>query len=116
MNNESLDQILEKSLTSEPIFSLSQNFAARVTRAVVRHEQWRTDLREYFFYTAVVLVLISIVGGFYCFVDTKFMLNAISYLKDNWVSVAIVTLLLNFILFADKVLLRLLFNHWNLKL
>lgn len=115
MNKENLDQILEKSLSFDPGFSLSVDFANKVTQTIVSREQWKIDLREYLLFSGVVIGLVALVGGFYYFVDQNFMLNVFSYLKENWLSVATVVLLLNFIFFADKVLLRLLFSRWNLK-
>lgn len=115
MNSENLDNIIEKSLRSEPKFTLSTDFASKVTLHVVRREQWKIDLREYLLFSGVIIGLITLVGGFYYFVDQSFMLKVFSYLKENWLSVATVALLLNFIFFTDKVLLRVLFNRWDLK-
>lgn len=115
MNRENFDSIIEKSLRTEPKFGLSADFASRVTMQIVRREQWKIDLREYLLCSGVVVGLIFLVAGFYYFVDQNFMLNVFSYLKENWLSVATVALLLNFIFFTDKVLLRVLFDRWNLK-
>jgi hypothetical protein len=115
MNNEQLDRILEKSLASEPGFKLPVDFASKLTQAAVRREQWKIDLREYFLYSAVVFVLAAIVGGFYYFINPNLCYQAFNFVLKNWMQVIAAVLLLNFIFFADKVLLRLLFNRWNLK-
>lgn len=115
MNNEHLDRILEKSLASEPGFKLSADFASKVTQTVVRRGQWKIDLREYFLYSAVIVGLAAIVGGFYYFVNPNLCYQAFNFVLKNWMQVVAAILLLNFIFFADKVLLRLLFNRWNLK-
>jgi hypothetical protein len=113
MKNEELDQIIEKSFRNEPEFQLPANFAQKVVFTVVRREQWKTDLREYFSLTGVLLLLLVVVSGFYYFVDKAFVLKAFAFLSENLIAVISIVLILNFIFFADKVLLRLLFSRWS---
>jgi hypothetical protein len=113
MKNEELDQIIEKSFRTEPGFQLPANFAQKVAFAVVRREQWKTDLREYLYLTGVLLSLLVVVSGFYYFVDKTFVLQSIAFLSQNIIPVILVVLLLNFVWFADRVLLRLLFSRWS---
>ena len=115
MNKEELDHIIENSFRTEPEFQLPADFASRVTRAVVRREQWKIDLREYLLYSGVILALVALVGGFYYFIDQNFMLKVFAFLKESWPSVTTIALLLNFIFFVDKVLLRFLFSRRNLR-
>lgn len=110
MRNDELDQIIEKSFRSEPVFSLPANFAGKVTLRIVSREQWKTDLREYLYVLGVLLALLAVVSGFYYFVDKAFVLRAIAFLSENVTMVVSTAFLLNFIFFADKVLLRLLFR------
>jgi len=113
MKTEELDQIIEKSLKTEPEFRLSANFAQKVVFKVVRRERWMTDLKEYLYLVGVLLSLLVLVSGFYYFVDKEFVLQALAFLAENTVPVILIVFLLNFILFADKVLLRLLFDRWT---
>jgi uncharacterized membrane protein len=113
MKNEELDQILNQSFKAEPQYQLSFDFARKLGLAVARREQWKTDMREYLLIAAVVAGLIALVSGFYFFVDKQTSLSVFQYVSANWVQVLLIALLLNFILFADRVLLRLLFNRWN---
>ncbi len=113
MKNEELEHIIEKSFMSEPGFQLSGDFAQKVVFTVVRREQWKTDLREYLYLIGVVLSLFALVSGFYYFVDKEFVLKAFDFLTSNLIPVISIVLILNFIFFADKVLLRLLFSRWN---
>lgn len=115
MNNEQLDHILEKSLASEPGFKLPADFDSKLTQAVVRREQWKVDLREYFLYSTVILAFAVIVGAFYFFINPNFIYWAWGFVTRNWVPVVASIFLLNFIFFTDKVLLRLLFSRWKLK-
>jgi len=113
MTKEELDQIIEKSFRTESGFQLPVDFAQKVTSQVIRREQWKTDLREYLFMTGVLLSLLTVVLGFYYFVDRAFVLKAVAFLSENAIPVVSIVFILNFIFFADKVLLRLLFSRWS---
>ncbi len=113
MNKEELDQMIEKSFRTELDFRLPLDFAQKVTSQVVRREQWKTDLREYLSLVGVLLSLLAIVSGFYYFVDKEFVLKAFAFISGNIISVISIVFILNFIFFADKVLLRLLFSRWS---
>jgi len=110
MNKEELDQIIEKSFRTGFDFQLPVDFAQKVTSQVVLREQWKTDLREYLYILGVSLSLLAIVLGFYYFVDKEFILQAFAFISGNLIPVISLVFILNFIFFADKVLLRLLFR------
>jgi hypothetical protein len=114
MNAEELDQIIEKSLKTEPEFRLSANFTQKVVFKVVRRERWLTDLKEYLYLLGVLLSLLVVVSCFYYFIDKEFVLKAFTFVSENIIQVVLTVFLLNFIIFADKVLLRLLFSRWRL--
>ena len=113
MINEELDSMIEKSFRSEPDFQLPVDFAQRVTFTVVRRALWKNDLNEYLSLTALILILISAVAGLYYYIDKEFMMKFYYVITGNVVHVISGVFLLNFILFADRVLLRLLFSRWN---
>ncbi len=113
MNNQELDRIIEKGFSSDPGFSLSVDFAQRLTLKVIGREQWKNDLREYFLLSSVVVALVLVVAGFYYFVNEDFVLKAIDFLSTNLIPVISVLFLLNFIFFADKVILRHVFRRWS---
>jgi hypothetical protein len=114
MENKELDYIIEKSFRIEPNFQLPADFAQKVTNTVIRREQWKNDLYEYLYLTGVIASLLAVVGGLYYYVDKEFVMQFISFLSGNVVQVILVVFLLNFILFADRVLLRLLFSRWKM--
>ena len=113
MKNEELDQVIDKSFRTEIDFQLPVDFAQKVTVQIVRREQWKTDLREYLYILGVLLSLLVLVLGFYYFVDKAFILQAFAFLSGNIIPVISIVFILNFIFFADKVLLRLLFSRWS---
>lgn len=113
MKNEELEPIIENSFRTEPGFHLPVDFAQKVTFSIARREQWKNDLGEYFSLTAFLLALLLIVAGLYYYLDKEFVFQVFSFVSGNVSLVIFAAFLLNFILFADKVLLRLLFNRWS---
>jgi hypothetical protein len=113
MKDNELDQIIEKSLCTEPDFHLPVDFVQKVVTNLARREQWKTDLLEYLSITGILIFLLTIVSGTYYLVNKELLLKAYAFFSDNVVPVILVIFLINFILFTDRVLLRLLFSRWN---
>jgi len=113
MKNEELDYIIEESFRTEPGFRLPADFARRLTLSVSRREQWKTDLREYLYLTAVLISLLAVATVTYYLIDKDIVIRFFSFITQNAVTVVFIVLMLNFIWFADRVLLRLLFNRWK---
>jgi hypothetical protein len=111
MKNSELTDIVEKAFTAEPNFRLPEDFAQRVTADVVRREQWKSDLQEYFYLLAVVVGLMAAASASYYFLDKELLSVTLNFLQSHLVPAVFIFLIINFILLADKVLLRLLFNH-----
>jgi len=113
MRNEEIENIIDRSLGSEPEYRLPVDFAQKVSFSVMRHNQWKNDLYEYFYLTAILLTLLSAAAGLYYFIDRTLILRFFSFISENVIPVVCAVLILNFILLADKVLLPFLFNRWN---
>jgi uncharacterized membrane protein len=113
MRNEELENIVNSSLRTEPGYTLPADFAQKVSFSVARHNQWKNNLYEYFYLSVIVLSLLSVVAGLYYFIDRALILQFLSFISENVIQVVFVVLILNFILFADKVLLPFLFSRWN---
>ena len=113
MKNEELDFIIEESFRTEPDFRLPADFARRLTFSVTRREQWKTDVREYLYLTAVLISLLAVATVTYYLIDKDIVIRFFSFITQNAVPVVLIVFILNFILFADRVLLRLLFNRWK---
>jgi len=113
MRNEELDQIIEKSFRTEPDFRLPDNFTSKIVFTVAQREQWKANLSEYLNILGIITALILIVFAFYYYVDSKLVLEVFSIISGNLIQVILIGFILNFILFADRVLLRLLFSKWK---
>ena len=109
MSKDELTAIVEKSLASEPNYRLPPDFARRVTVSVIRRGQWKTDLQEYLLLTSILFGILAAATGSYYLFDKSILIRAFGFFESNRIQVLWVTFLANFILFADKVLLRLLF-------
>lgn len=116
MKDEELDSAIEKSFSTEPEYNLPVDFAQFVTSAVVRREQWKNDLYEYLYFTAISIFLLVIISGTYYLVNKDLLMQFFTFISQNVVQVVFVVFILNFILFADRVLLRLLFRSLPLPL
>ncbi len=114
MNDNQIEKILDSSLKTEPDFFLNLDFAEKVTRAVVKQEQWKTDLYEYLYLIGLLLAIASVFLGLYYFIDKAMLSRILLYVSDNLMPIVLIGSILNFILFVDRVLLRLLFNRWKL--
>ena len=113
MRKDELTEILDRSLSGKPDFRLPVDFAQKVTTSIVRRERWKTDLQDYFFLTAILVGLIAAASGIYYLLDKEFLIRTLNFFESNGVPVAFLIFILNFVLFADKVLLRLLFSRWK---
>jgi len=113
MKNEELDYIIEESFRTAPDFQLPADFARRLTLSVTHSEQWKTDVREYLYLTAVLISLLTVATVTYYLIDKDIVIRFFSFITQNAVTVVFIVLMLNFIWFADRVLLRLLFNRWK---
>jgi len=113
MKNEDIGNIIEQSFRTEPDFRLSSNFAKKISGLVGRNNQWKANLHEYFFLSAVLFFLLAISSCIYYFVDKETSLRFYMFFEGNISFVFLIAFLINFVLFADRVLLRLLFRKWN---
>jgi len=113
MRSEELDHIIVKSFRTEPEFNLPDNFADKLTLMVTRRNQLKTDLREYLYLTTVLVFLLLVVSITYYFIDKNIVEKGISYIANNTFPILYIVIILNFILFADRVLLPLLFRQSN---
>jgi hypothetical protein len=110
MKNDELNKILDASFKVEPDYHLSSDFVQKVTLAVVKREQWKTDLVEYFYLMAGLFLLLVLVTGIYYLADKELLDKIAAFVKNNTIPVVFMGSILSFILLADRVLLRLLFN------
>ncbi len=104
--NFDTDQLLKEAFTSEPEFKLSENFTDLLVEKVEKRFAWSQYIREFLIYLSVILgiMVVSAVLAFVWY-DAKIE-NWLSFLTTNASLVVGINLLMVFVLFADRVLLR----------
>ena len=109
------EAFLDEVLISEPQLTLPENFADMVAIKVSRKFAWDSYFKEFLIYVGVIagILLLAAAMAFVWFTAdlkmwTEFLLSNIS-----WVAGA--NVLIVFILFTDRVLLRYLFYKLSLK-
>jgi hypothetical protein len=113
MKDKELDHIIGKSFSIEPDFHLPADFAQKVSGIIIKREQWKSDLIEYLSITGILTFLLLVISGTYYFINKDLLMKAYIFLSENMVPVILTVFLINFILFTDRVLLRLLFSRWH---
>lgn len=101
-----MEDILLKALKQEPAYSLSTDFADLLAEKVGRRFAWAQYIREFLVYLAVIagsFAIAAIMALIWFNTDWQ---KWFDFLVSNIWLVAGVNVLLIFILFADKVLLR----------
>jgi len=104
--NFDTDKLLKEAFTSEPEFKLSENFTDDLVKKVEQHFAWQQYLREFAIYLAVILgiMLVTAVLAFVWFDVT--VSGWMAFFTQNASLVVGINLLVVFVLFADRVLLR----------
>jgi hypothetical protein len=114
MNNKELDQLIDESFSAEPDFHLSADFAQKVSTALIRHSQTKTEFINYLYIIAFLTGLLLFSCGIYYMINKELLMQFITFVKQHTLNVLFTIILLNFVFFADRVLLRLLFNKWRI--
>ncbi|WP_347838353.1 hypothetical protein [uncultured Draconibacterium sp.] len=104
--NFNTDKLFKEAVTLEPEFKLSENFTDALVKKVERRFAWQQYLKEFAIYLAVILG-IMVVAAVLAFVWYDVTVSGwLTFLSANASLVVGVTLLVVFVLFADRVLLR----------
>ena len=101
-----MDALLDDVLKTEPDYVLPDNFAEKLAQKVDRHFAWEQYLKEFLIYLAVIagIVALSVASAFWLFnADWK---EWLTFVTQNAAWLVAIKLLVVFILFADRVVLR----------
>jgi hypothetical protein len=113
MKNKELDALIDQSLKNEPGYGLPADFAFRITGVINRRRLWKADFREYLSIISVIVALLIIAGITYYYVNQAAFLKMLEFTMQNLIPSILFILILNFVFFADRVLLPFLFNRWS---
>lgn len=106
IENKWSDRLVEQSLQSEPGFSLPENFADSVTAKFVRQMALKNYFREFLIYLSAGIGLSGVAVAMFFFLMSDIWAKLIKWAGANVIDLAGMALLLIFILFADRVMLR----------
>ena len=100
------DLLLDKLLKEEPGYFLPDDFADKLAKKIEIRLSVRQNVIEFLTILGVILAIFITFGGIYYFLNKEDFLNLTSFLNNGYTGVAAVIVL--FIFFMDKVMLRLL--------
>lgn len=109
------ENLLDEVLKSEPQYTLPENFADMVATKVSHKFAWESYFKEFLIYLGVIagILLVSATMAFIWFTADWKMWSQFLLSNISWV--AGVNILVVFVLFTDRVLLRYLFYKMSLK-
>lgn len=100
------DALIDEALKAEPAYVLPDDFASKVAYTAGRKFAWQQYLREFLVYLAALLGIACLAAGMALIWFDVNWKNWLDFLVTNAALVAGINLLLLFVLFADRVLLR----------
>ena len=109
------NELVDQALTQEPVYSLPDNFADILAEKAGRSFAWEQYLREFLIYLAVIAGAMLIVAAMALIWFQSDLKNWFDFLISNIRAVAGINILVIFILFADRVLLRYFLYRSDLK-
>ena len=109
------NRILDEVLKSEPDFMLSSDFAEKVAMKVSRQFAWNQYFKEFLVYLAAIFGVVSVPVIIEFLWDKSGNENWTNFILPNISWIAGVNILIIFILFADRVLLRYFFYKASIK-
>ncbi len=104
------DRYITEALKEEPDFFLPSDFTDKMTEKIRRKYTLRENLKEYSVYTVLFLGLAILVCAFLFYINKDTPLQLQTFITGHFAEIISLIFVANFILFADKVLLRLLFS------
>jgi len=104
------DKFITEAFREEPDFSLSSGFADRLSEKMRKEYAFRESMKEYVVYVVLLLGIALLTGGFLLFINKGNISPLHNFVTRYLAEIISIVFIANFILFADKVLLRLLFT------
>lgn len=101
-----MDQLISQVLNEEPEFSLSTDFADRVSRKVGDRMLKKRLLSEYALKVGVIVVPLLILAGIFFYFDPKTINQMLSNAANEYLPYILLIVLVGLVVFADQVILR----------
>ncbi len=101
-----LDQILDETLKSEPDFNLPSDFAELLSLKISKQSVLKQYINEFFLYLSVFMAIAGLSIATIYWMDQTILDQIILFIQQKYLAIIGINLILVFILFTDKVLLR----------
>jgi hypothetical protein len=101
-----MDQLIQQVLKEEPEFSLSTDFADRVSRKVGDRMLKRRLITEYALKIGVIVVPLLVLAGIWFFVSPETIQGWLTNPAGEYLPYILLIVLVAFVVFADQVVLR----------
>ncbi|MCF8372899.1 MAG: hypothetical protein K9H64_14855 [Bacteroidales bacterium] len=112
ISEQELDLLLDDALGSESDFILPADFAEQLSARLSTQILWRQSMQEFFLYLAAFLAIAGIAVATLFWMDTAIWYQITSFFKQQYSLIIGIHILLIFVLFTDRVLLR--YFHFRL--
>lgn len=109
------DAFIDEILKQEPAYQLPDGFASKVAFTVGQRFAWQQYVREFLIYLAAIIGIAVVTAGMAFIWYEANWKNWLDFLVTNGILIAGINLLVVFVLFADRVLLRYFFYLSALK-
>ncbi len=113
MKNDEFDEVIDKALREKPDYFLQANFADRLTQRWEARTSRKNDLVEYVSILATVVLVLVIPGIVFYLINEDFVLTLKTMMSLHGSQILSLFFVLNFVLFADRVLLPWLFFRFR---
>jgi hypothetical protein len=110
MEHDELDRIIDSSFKMDPGYQLPAGFADRLVERWEKRTSRQANLKEYGLIVGTVVAILLVLGFTFYVLDREQLIQWRIYLVEHRVFIGSVLFLLNFTLFADRVLLPWLFT------
>ena len=100
------DALIDEVLKEQPTYKLPNDFATKVAYTVSHNFAWQQYVREFLIYLAVIVGIGILTAGMALIWYDNNWKNWLDFLLSNLTLIVGINLLVVFVLFADRVLLR----------
>jgi hypothetical protein len=98
--------LIDKALKTEPDYQLPDNFAEQLTAKLGTQTFWKQSMQEFILYLGALLVIAGLAIATLLWMDHSFWQQLIAYFNQQYSLIIGIYVLLIFVLFVDRVLLK----------
>ena len=112
ISEQEFNRLLGESLKEDAGFTLPSNFASMVSTKISKQQALQQYLQEFLYYLAAIVGIVALAISAFLWMDKIGLPEIMEFIKQKYVLLLGINLLILFVLFADRVLLR--YFHFKL--